>query len=140
MERRDFMRVVMAGTAGSLVLPREALAGQSADRFAGSVYYTEQAPGRWAKKVGGHLPKINVKREGSDSVIEVVTGHEMKGFEHYIVKHVLLDAQMQLLGETMFDPNKDSPYSSYRLPAYSGMVYALSMCNKHDTWMNMIEV
>jgi superoxide reductase len=41
----------------------------------------------------------------------------------------------------MFDPDKDDPVSTFTLPAgYKGMVYALSLCNKHDLWLNGMEV
>ena len=60
--------------------------------------------------------------------------------DHYIVKHILLDAHLSFLGETMFDKANDAPESEYTLTGYSGTVYALSVCNKHDTWMASVDV
>jgi superoxide reductase len=28
----------------------------------------------------------------------------------------------------------------FKLEQYSGPVYALSVCNKHDTWLNVAEI
>lgn len=133
MDRRDFVRASVAGVAASVVVPRVVLAGVAQKDFAGTVYYTKDSPGRWAKKAGGHLPAIEV----SQGKARVTTGHEMKGYEHYIIKHQLFDKDFNLLGETMFDPNKDkAPISEYDLKGYTGPLYATSMCNKHDVWLN----
>ncbi|WP_299018112.1 hypothetical protein [uncultured Photobacterium sp.] len=78
MDRRDFIRFSMAG----IVAPKLALAGVPDSPFAGSVFYTKDAPGRWSKKVGGHLPNLEIDK--SAGLIQVVTGHEMQGFDHYI--------------------------------------------------------
>lgn len=73
--------------------------------------------------------------------VKVSTEHAQHGYRHYIVKHQLLGADYRFIAETMFDPEKDEATSEYRLPAgYKGMVYALSMCNKHDVWLNGMEV
>jgi superoxide reductase len=41
----------------------------------------------------------------------------------------------------MFDPLKDkAAISELSLEKYSGPVYILSVCNRHDTWMNVTEV
>jgi superoxide reductase len=91
--------------------------------------------------VGGHLPSIELDKGGEGITVRVVTGHEMKDYEHYIIKHQLLDKDFAFLDEHMFDPMKDkAPISTFSLLAYSGPLYAISMCNKHDTWLNVIEV
>jgi superoxide reductase len=73
--------------------------------------------------------------------IQVVTGHVMKGHEHYITKHTLLDRNFKFLSEFMFDPMKHkSPKSEFAVNNYTGKVYVLSHCNKHDTWMNSVEL
>lgn len=145
MDRRSLIRIAVAGGAAGIVAPRIVLAGAMGDamqsKLAGSVFYTRDAPGRWSKKVGGHLPNLEKQGGGGSTQVRVVTSHEMKGFEHYIVKHMLLDGKLGLLGEKMFDPMKDgAPISTFDLGGYSGPVYALSVCNIHDTWMNVIEV
>ena len=138
MNRRQLMRLSLAGASTGIIAPSIALAGAK-PTMAGGVYYTEQAPGRWAKKVGGHLP--NFELDKASGLLKILTGHEMKGFEHYIVKHVLLDANYQFIEEKMFDPMKDkAAISEHSVKGKSGVFYALSVCNKHDTWLNMIEV
>ena len=65
----------------------------------------------------------------------------MKAYEHYIVKHVLLDSNHKFLDEHLFDPTKDmAAISTFTLQGYSGMLYVLSLCNKHDLWLNGTEV
>jgi len=141
MERRDFIYLGLAGLGGSILAPRTVLAGVPASPMAGGVYFTSDAPGRWKEKVGGHLPSIELDRGSNGISVRVVTGHEMKGYEHYIIKHQLLDSHFAFLDEHMFDPMQDkSPVSTFLIPEYSGPLYALSMCNKHDTWLNVIEV
>jgi len=74
-------------------------------------------------------------------VVTVVTAHEMKGYEHYIVKHVLLDHSYKFLQEHLFDPSKDTgAISTFTLIDYKGPIYALSLCNKHDLWLNGADV
>jgi len=141
MERRDFIRLSLAGGAVAVV-PQPLLAGDAPASMAGGVYYTKENPGRWAKKVSGHLPALE-KSVGADGAVtvKVTTDHAMSGYKHYIVKHQLLDANYQFLDEKMFDPDEDEPVSEHPLPAdYRGMVYALSMCNKHDVWLEGMEV
>ena len=140
MDRRDFVYMGLVGFGGSVIAPRMVLADIPANPMAGGVYYTKEAPGRWSKKVGGHLPSIELDKGEEGISVRVVTGHEMKGYEHYIIKHQLLDMNFAFLDENIFDPMKDkAPISTFLLPAYSGPLYAISMCNKHDTWLNVIE-
>ena len=123
MDRRNFIRFGIAGIGASIVAPQTVLATAQESKLAGGV------------------PHLAVEKSGSDNIIEVVTGHEMKGYEHYIIKHVLLDKDYRVLVEHMFNPMQDKQaLSRFRLKAYSGPVHVLSVCNKHDTWLNMIEV
>jgi superoxide reductase len=142
MDRRDFMRLGLAGSFAGAVLPQRLLAEEDCTSKAGGVYYTQDKPGRWAKKVSSHLPKLEkVAGAGERVVIKVTTDHPQLAYKHYIVKHQLLDASYQFLGEKMFNPEKDDPVSEFTLPAnYKGMVYALSMCNRHDLWLHGMEV
>jgi len=132
MNRRDFFKAGLAGTT-ALAVPGMVSAGQSS--LAGSVYYTKDNPGRWAKKIGGHLPMMKVN--GSSMIVE--TDHGMSA-AHYIVKHTLLDSNMNVIGEKMFDYAKDEAKSQFDIAGKSGTFYALSMCNKHDVWLNTITV
>ena len=133
MDRRQFIRAGLIGASGALVAPRFALAGIPDSPMAGGVYYTKEAPGRWEKKVEGHLPQIEVETGPEKVVVHVITAHKMSGYKHYIVKHVLLDENFRFLDEKLFE-------STFEFPAYSGPLYALSVCNLHDTWLNMITV
>jgi superoxide reductase len=138
MQRRDFIRLSVAGSAVGIIAPKLALARSSS--MAGGVYYTKEAPGRWSKKAAGHLPTIEVLK-GSGKKIKVVTPHEMKGYEHYITKHVVLDKDYGFIAEKIFDPSTDkAPISEFSLGDYSGRIHVLSVCNLHDTWLNFADV
>ena len=100
--------------------------------LAGSLYYTSEVPGRWKNRASAHIPSI----EKSRNKIEVQTGHEMRGFEHYIVKHSVFDENFNLISEKLFDPSKDIPISNHDITGVRNMVFALSVCNKHDSWLN----
>ncbi len=136
MNRRGFIGMSALGLAGSILVPKSVLASTKSG-MAGGVYYTKEAPGRWSQKIGGHMPVVEV----SGKTVKVTTPHEMRGYEHYIVKHMVLDADYQFIAEKMFDPAKDTtPFSEYELADYSGKIYVLSVCNKHDTWLASAEV
>ena len=65
----------------------------------------------------------------------------MKGYEHYIVKHIVLDKDYNFITEKVFDPAKDkAPISEHDLGAYKGEVNVLSVCNLHDTWLSVATV
>jgi len=129
------------GAAAGIVAPTSVIASEPSPSMAGGVYFTKESPGRWSKKVGGHLPVVEVtKKEGSTS-IKVVTPHEMKGVEHYIVKHVVLNDKFEFIAEKMFDLAVDkAPISEFDLGSYTGRVNVLSVCNKHDTWLAHADV
>ena len=140
MDRRHFIRFGLVGIGAGIVAPQITLAAAKAN-VAGGIYYTKDAPGRWSKKVSGHLPHLQLQKNGANAIIEVATGHEMKGYEHYIVKHILLDKDFKFIAEHMFIPNKDKQaLSKFTVTGYTGPLHALSVCNKHDTWLNTIEV
>jgi superoxide reductase len=128
------------GAAGSVFMPREIMAaGQRAalnSAMAGGLYYTRENPGRWTKKIGGHLPTI----ERAGNKIEITTGHPMEGYQHYIVKHIVLDENFRFVAETRFDPIKDAPVSSHDISRLRKIVYVASMCNIHDVWLNALEL
>ncbi len=138
MERRDFIRLSVASAGASLITPTLALAaGDEPATASRDIYYTKEAPGRWAGKVATHLPTIEITKAEDITTVKIVTPHEIKGYEHYIVKHVLLDKNYKFIDEHLFDPTKDSAaVSTFTLKNYSGAVYALSLCNKHDLWLN----
>jgi len=142
MERRNFIRLGIAGVGAGIVAPTIVLAETNKPvKGTSDIYYTKDDPGRWSGKVATHLPTIEIEKAGRSITVKVVTAHEMKGYEHYIVKHVLLDSNHKFLEERMFDPTKDkAAVSTFTLQDYSGPIYALSMCNKHDLWLNAADV
>ena len=142
MERRNFIRLGVAAFGSSILAPELALAKNVQPAYPVSdIYYTKESPGRWKDKVTGHLPSIGIEKSGTKISIKIVTSHEMKGFEHYIIKHVLLDQNYKFIDEHLFNPEKDkAAISTFTLANYSGPLYALSMCNKHDLWLNSATV
>lgn len=142
MERRDFIRLSVVSVGASLIAPTLAIAASEKPVAQTSdIYYTKDSAGRWEGKVATHLPTIEITKAGDDTVVKIVTPHEMKGYEHYIVKHILLDKNHKFMDEHLFDPTKDTAaISTFTLKNYSGTLYALSLCNKHDLWLNSAEV
>ncbi|OAI12470.1 hypothetical protein A1507_03040 [Methylomonas koyamae] len=142
MERRDFIKFSAAGAVAGLALSHAAPAAAGpVPTPPGDLYYTKDAQGRWAGKAATHLPVIEAGKDGGKTTVKVTTPHEMKGYEHYIVKHVLLDKDYKFLAEHMFDPAKEPvPVSTFTLDGYSGTLYALSFCNKHDLWVSSAEI
>ncbi len=139
MKRRGFIRLSALGAATGIIAPQAVLAATSS--MAGGVYYTKDAPGRWSKIVGSHLPGISISKGEPGTNIEVVTSHGMSGYEHYIIKHIILNDQFEFVTENMFNPMKDkAPISQFSLGNYSGRIHVLSVCNKHDTWLNIADI
>jgi len=141
MDRRSFIRISMAGAATGIIAPKIVLASAlskkiSSNEMAGGLYYTKDSPGRWKKKAGSHSPII----ERTDTGVKVVTGHPMKPNDHWIIKHILLDENFKFINQTLFNPMKDkAAISNFNLSGQSGVLFALSVCNKHDTWLSVLE-
>ena len=142
MDRRNFIRLATAGSTIGIIAPKTILASSSPSVVgAGGLFYTKDAPGRWSAKVGSHLPDIDVSKSGGETSLQIVTPHGMEGYDHYIVKHLLLDKDFKFIDEKMFDPMKEKlPVSNFVLGNYQGVVNVLSVCNEHDSWLNTIEV
>ena len=129
-DRRDFIKgSLVAGSA--LLLGGVTTASASTATYT-NIVYTAANPGKWAKKVGGHLPSITV--EGSK--VTVFTKHGMSE-KHFIVRHTLVLEDGTVVGAKVFSPKDKEAKSSYELPArYKGKVFATSFCNLHDFWVN----
>ena len=141
MNRRFFLKQtsVLGLTAlSSIYAPKSVYAETNImnSPLAGSVFYTESNPGRWNKKIKGHLPTFSL----TEQMLEITTGHEMNGYEHYIIKHVLFDEKFNFLREVMFNPVSDAPISNHDISGLNNKVYALSLCNKHDAWINSFRI
>jgi superoxide reductase len=137
MNRRNFIKfsssISLASLTG-LYLPKAVLAETDVinSSLAGKIFYTENNPGRWGGKIKGHLPTFTK----TNNIIEVTTGHEMNGFTHYIIKHMLFNDKFDLINEVFFNPETDAPISNYDISSLNNKIYALSLCNKHDAWLN----
>lgn len=140
MDRRNFIRLGLASAGGTLVLPKMVLA-ECAPVMAGGMYHTAETPGRWSKKVSSHLPNVETEKRPEGTAVMIHTRHEIEDYDHYIVKHMVLDGNYRFIDERMFIPGKDKEArSEFVLDAYSGPLYVLSVCNKHDTWLNTAEI
>ena len=104
--------------------------------LAGSLYYTSEKPGRWKNLTSSHKPIILKKND----TIEITTNHEMRGFEHYIIKHVVFDKEFNIISEKKFDPSKSIAKSIHNIRGYSEKIYVLSVCNLHDSWLSSISI
>ncbi len=142
MDRRSFIRIGMAGAATGIIAPKILLASAagskiSSNDMAGGIFYTKDSPGRWAKKAGSHSPIVEKTADG----VRVITGHPMKPGKHWIVKHILFDSNFNFIAENVFDPSKDkAAISNFSLSDQNDVVYALSVCNLHDSWLTALEV
>lgn len=132
--RRKFLQTALVLAGGMAISsPKQVFAG--ADSYAGIVY-TKNNPGKWAKKVGSHLPQVTVK----DKKVTILTDHPM-GEKHYIVRHTLVTADGKVLGEKTFYPTDKKAESNYELPqGHASILYATSFCNKHDFWVAEVKV
>ncbi len=140
MDRRFFLQAGLTGAAASLIpVSRTTYGAIPSTPLAGKIYFTEASPGHWSHKAAGHLPNVTTEKSSNTLKVTVTTAHEMKPWEHYIVKHQLLDKNFNLLFDRMFNPEVDlAPVSEFVLGNYSGSLYALSMCNKHDVWLSEV--
>lgn len=108
----------------------------ASETFPAGVVYTAENPGKWAKKVGSHAPKVNV--EGGK--IAISTMHPMSE-KHYIVRHTLVSTDGNVIGEKTFYPSDKEAVSIYELPPGKGLnLYVTSFCNKHDFWLTEFTV
>ena len=134
-ERRNFLRnaaLVAAGTMVATVSNACAMGRQYPD----GIVYTKKNPGRWAKKVKSHAPKISI----TGKKVTIRTAHPMTG-KHYIVRHTLVSGDGKVLGEKTFDPSDKEAVSTIELPpAHTSSLYATSFCNLHDFWVTEFTV
>jgi len=128
--RRDFLKGSLLMAAG-MVIGRAANAFGSSGKFPAGIIYSEENPGKWAKKVGSHAPKAKV--EGSK--VTITTEHPMSE-KHYIVRHTLVSSDGKVIGSKTFYPSDKKAVSTYELqPEHGPMFCATSFCNLHDFWV-----
>ena len=144
ISRRQALITAGGGAAALLTAGTPPRAAQSELRgalraLAGKLFFTTDRPGRWKGKEKGHSPLIKVDKKGASVLLRAATRHPMNE-PHYIVKHMLLDAELSFLHEQVFDKVFDMPRSRFELNGYSGRLYVVSMCNLHDNWINWTDV
>ena len=146
MDKRSFIRLSLVGSSVGIIAPKSVLATniESAlkSKLAGGVFNTEDALGRWNKGVASHhLANIEKQASGGAVKLHVASAHPMVGLDHFIVKHELLNQDLQFMQEHVYKPTVDkTPETTFDLGNYRGVVYVMTVCNVHDLWMNMIEV
>ncbi len=138
MKRRNFIQL---GVGAGLVASWPSLAEPRQLPITADLIYSQNSQGRWAGKASTHTPTIEIDKTDGSTKIHLITAHEMNGYDHYIVKHVLLDKQYQFMAEHLFNPTQENVARSvFTVGNYTGLVYALSLCNKHDLWLNTTEL
>jgi len=131
--RRDFLKTSLALGAGVVATTLTACADNKKEAKTVTpkgIYYSKEEQGRWKGKAGSHAPVITVKGKK----VTVETKHGMAE-AHYIVKHTLLNAEGEVLGEMVFTP-KDKAVSTYELKEVPTSLVATSFCNLHDLWVS----
>lgn len=130
--RRDFLKASLAVAAGASA-GSITLASADSGALPKGVIYTRENPGKWDKKVNSHLPVVTV--DGGKVTVETKHGMSEK---HFIVRHTIVAADGEVLGEKTFSPSDDDAKSVFELPAGKTALYATSFCNKHDMWVATI--
>ncbi len=135
--RREFLKasIVAAAGASSIVLSSNTLANNPAFNMPAGIVYTKENPGKWAKKVGGHAPKVTV----NGNKIKVETNHGMSS-KHYIVRHTIVTPTGEVLAEKTFSPDDENAISEFEIKTAQKQLIATSFCNKHDMWAELFSV
>ena len=107
--------------------------------LAGKVFYSNDRPGRWKGKEKGHIPLIKIDKDKNSVLIRAATNHPMQA-NHNVIKHVLMDEDLNFIQEQVFDQQFDMPRSRFELNGYKGRIYIGSLCNLHDNWIGWADV
>lgn len=142
-DRRAFLKVTIAAgatsalTACSMNQHDEVPTASATDEenFPRGIIYTRENPGKWAKKVGGHVPVITV----DGNKVTVTTDHGMSS-KHFIVRHTIVTQEGEVLAENTFTPDDDEAISTFEIAVSGTKLYATSFCNKHDFWLASFNV
>ncbi len=134
--RRLFLKGSLVTATIAATASTQVFASSQPLKIPAGIIYTKDNPGKWAKKTGGHVPRISI----SGNQVTIKTKHGMSR-RHYIVRHTLVSHDGQTIGAKTFSPDDEDAISSFTLPAgYKGKLYATSFCNKHDMWLNETQV
>ena len=90
-----FALIFLKKFQSNFVSAEEELAYLLEGPLAGNFYYTKKKPGRWNTLIESHLPLFEI----NNNILEVSTLHEMRGYEHYIIKLIVLDKWFYLISE-----------------------------------------
>lgn len=140
-DRRDFLKVTLAAgatsalTACSMTQKEDMQTATDNTNFPKGIIYTKENPGKWAKKVGGHLPIVKV----DGNKVTVTTNHGMSS-KHFIVRHTIVTQDGEVIAEKTFSPKDDEPISTFDISVSGQTLYATSFCNKHDFWLTPFNV
>jgi superoxide reductase len=132
--RRNFLKTTIAASTGLAIayIPNTQAGSGS---YPKGIIYTADHPGMWEKKIKSHAPIVKVQ----GNKIRISTNHGMTE-KHYIVRHTLVTAEGEVVGETTFSPNDEEAVSYFVLPAGHTKLIATSFCNKHDLWLTEFSV
>ncbi|GAX61843.1 desulfoferrodoxin [Candidatus Scalindua japonica] len=140
--RRTFLKSSLAVAAGVVAGRISPVSAGPTCSFPKGIVYTKHYPGKWSKKVKGHMPNVKV----AGNKVTVTTIHGMSE-EHYIVRHTIVTKCGEVLGEKTFSPSDATAKSVFELKDISSQyawdtttLYATSFCNKHDLWAAEFEV
>ncbi len=131
-DRRDFLKaslIAAAGVAVGKVSPVMAEAGG----LPKGLIYTAEDQGKWAGKAKTHAPLVRI----DGSMVTIETNHPMTE-PHFIVRHTLVSANGEVVGEKTFSAADARAVSVFELPVGKSARYATSFCNKHDFWVTEI--
>lgn len=128
--RRTFLKTSLAATAGVFALNLNTVHASEKTSLPAGLIYTKENPGKWAAKVGGHLPIVKV--EGK--TVTITTDHDMSD-KHYIVRHTIVTPEGEVLAEKTFASSDEEAISVFELSGDYPLLYASSFCNKHDLWV-----
>ena len=123
--------VAAAALAGNRVFASPGKGNELPD----NIIYTEENSGRFAKKVGSHLPVVTVE----ENKITLKTEHGMSE-AHYIVRHTLVAENGEVLGEKTFHHADEEAISVFEITGEHSKLYATSFCNKHDMWIREVSL
>jgi superoxide reductase len=142
MKRRALLKLAAAIPVLGAGVARSQSSVMIGGPMEGSLYFTRDNPGVFGSAAERHLPRIELEpAQGGTVGVRIATAHPMEPCRHYIQKHKLLDGRFRLISQKTFDPARDQPVSRHVLPAgYRGPIYAVSICNLHDAWIEGVVV
>ncbi len=133
--RRNFLKTTLV-VAGGMAVSSTAFAAEKSTTGTKGLIYSKENAGIWAEKVGSHAPKVEV----NGNKITLTTEHGMSE-RHYIVRHTLVTAEGEVIGDETFYPEDPKAVSTYEVAVgIKGKYFATSFCNKHDFWVTEFEI